>query len=166
VTEEVFRGRLIAVQIDDRGREVVRHPPASVIVAVDDLEMVWLVRSSRPVAEGSLVEVPAGLVDPGESPERAARRELHEECGLEAARWEELASAYSSPGYSDERIHVFLATELRQVGGEEALGEIEGRLQAPMEEALKLCSGNLQSLAALVLANRRLAARGRTDHRG
>jgi ADP-ribose pyrophosphatase len=166
VTSEVFKGRLIGVRIDERGREVVRHPPASVIVAVDDRRLVWLVRSPRPVAEGSLVEVPAGLVDPGESPEQAARRELHEECGVQAERWEELASAYSSPGYSDERIHVFLATELRQVGGEEPLGEIEGRLQAPIEEALELCSGNLQSLAALLLADRRLAAGGRLSHPG
>jgi ADP-ribose pyrophosphatase len=166
VTAEVFKGRLITVRIDERGREVVQHPAASVIVAVDDQKMVWLVRSSRPVAEGSLVEVPAGMVDPGESPEQAARRELHEECGVQADRWEELASAYSSPGYSDERIHVFLATELRYVGGEEALGEIEGRLRAPMEEALELCSANLQSLAALLLAGRRLAAGGRPSHPG
>jgi ADP-ribose pyrophosphatase len=158
-SKEIFSGRLISVRVDERGHELVSHPPAVVMVAVDGEDRVWLVRSSRPVPERSLVEVPAGLVDPGESPDEAARRELREECGLEAGRWQKLASAYSSPGFSDERIHVYLATELRQVGGEEPLGEVEERLTASLEEAFSLCSANLQSLAALLLASRRLAAR-------
>jgi ADP-ribose pyrophosphatase len=157
--KEVFNGRLISVRVDERGYELVSHPPAVVMVAIDGQGRVWLVRSSRPVPERSLIEVPAGLVDPGESPEEAARRELREECGLEAGRWQKLASAYSSPGFSDERIHVYLATDLREVGGEEPLGEVEERLTASMDEALRLCSANLQSLAALLLARRRLAAR-------
>jgi ADP-ribose pyrophosphatase len=163
---EVFKGKLISVRVDEQGRELVAHPPASVIVAVEDGKRVWLVRSSRPVPEKSLVEVPAGLVDPGESPEEAARRELQEECGVAADRWEELASAYSSPGYSDERIHVYLATGLRRVGGEEPLGAVEERFTADIQEALQLCSANLQSLAALLLARRRLADRDDAPHPG
>ena len=122
---EVFRGKLITVRVDERGHELVAHPPAVVIVALEDDGRIWLVRSSRAVQEQTLVEVPAGLVDKGEAPEESARRELHEECGLEASEWEELASAYSSPGFTDERIHVYLATGLRRVGGEEATGDIE-----------------------------------------
>jgi ADP-ribose pyrophosphatase len=164
---EVFRGKLISVRVDEQGRELVAHPPACVIVAVeDDSQQVWLVRSSRPVPERSLVELPAGLVDPGESPEECARRELQEECGAAAERWEELASAYSSPGFSDERIHVYLATGVRMVGGEEPLGAVEERFTAEIPEALRLCSANLQSLAALLLASRRLAARERPRHTG
>jgi ADP-ribose pyrophosphatase len=144
--------------VDDSGHELVAHPPAVVIVALDENRQVWLVRSSRPVPERTLVEVPAGLVDPGESPEQSARRELQEECGLEAADWEELASAYSSPGFTDERIHVFLARGLRRVGGEEPPGAVEERFTADMPTALRLCSANLQSQAALLLAERRLAA--------
>jgi ADP-ribose pyrophosphatase len=159
-SKEVFSGRLISVRVDERGYELVSHPPAVVMVAVDRHDRVWLVRSRRPVPEGSLIEVPAGLVDPGESPDEAARRELREECGLEAGRWQKLASAYSSPGFSDERIHVYLASELREVGGEEAIGEVEQRLTASIDEALRLCSANLQSLAALLLASRQLAAQG------
>jgi ADP-ribose pyrophosphatase len=166
MADQVFKGKLITVRLDERGREVVAHPPASVIVAVEDSDQVWLVRSSRPVTERSLVEVPAGLVDPGESPEECARRELQEECGLEAERWEELASAYSSPGYSDERIHVYLATGLRRVGGEEPLGAVEERFTADIQEALQLCSANLQSLAALLLAMRRLTDRDEAGHPG
>jgi 8-oxo-dGTP pyrophosphatase MutT (NUDIX family) len=124
------------------------------------------VRSERSVPEGTLVEVPAGLVDPEESADQAARRELREECGLEAESWEALASAYSSPGFTDERIHVHLATGLRHVGGEEAPGPVQGRFTAEMEEAIDLCSGNLQSLAALLLAARHLAKRDGAGHRG
>jgi 8-oxo-dGTP pyrophosphatase MutT (NUDIX family) len=166
MAREIFEGRLISVRVDEQGHELVAHPPAVVMVAVESSGAVWLVRSRRPVPEGTLVEVPAGLVDPGETADQAARRELMEECGLEAERWEELASAYSSPGFSDERIHVYLATGLRHVGGEEAPGPIEERFTAQIEDALDLCSGNLQSLAALLLASRHLARPGGAGHPG
>jgi ADP-ribose pyrophosphatase len=166
VAREVFEGKLISVRVDDAGHELVAHPPAVVIVAIDPDRRVWLVRSRRPVPEGTLVEVPAGLVDEGETPAEAARRELHEECGLEADSWEELASAYSSPGFTDERAHVFLAQGVRHVGGEEDPGEVEERLTAEMEEALGLCSANLQSLAALLLASRRLGRGAAGGHHG
>ena len=166
MAREIFTGKLISVRVDDQGLELVAHPPAVVMVALEESGEVWLVRSRRPVPEQTLVEVPAGLVDPGESPAQAARRELHEECGLEAERWEELASAYSSPGFTDERIHVYLATGLTHVGGEEAPGPVQDRFTAEMEEAVDLCSANLQSLAALLLASRRLARRGGGGHPG
>lgn len=153
---EVFRGRLITVRVDERGRELVAHPPAVVAVAVDEERRVWLVRSPRPVTERSLVEVPAGLVDVGESPEQAARRELREECGVAAEHWEQLASAYSSPGFSDERIHIFLATGLTDVGCEDPDGAVDEKFVASFDDALELCALNLQSLAALLLARRRL----------
>jgi 8-oxo-dGTP pyrophosphatase MutT (NUDIX family) len=166
MAREIFTGKLISVRVDERGHELVGHPPAVVMVAVERDGAVWLVRSKRPVPEGTLVEVPAGLVDPEESAHQAARRELREECGLEAESWEELASAYSSPGFTDERIHVYLATGLTHVGGEEAPGPVQDRFTAEMEEAVDLCSANLQSLAALLLASRRLARRGGGGHPG
>ncbi|MBJ7597912.1 MAG: NUDIX hydrolase [Candidatus Nephthysia bennettiae] len=166
MAREIFTGKLISVRVDERGYELVGHPPAVVIVAVERNGTVWLVRSQRPVPDGTLVEVPAGLVDPDESVDEAARRELREECGLEAESWEELASAYSSPGFTDERIHVYLATGLRHVGGEEAPGPVQERFTAGFEQAVDLCAANLQSLAALLLASRRLARRDGTGHRG
>jgi ADP-ribose pyrophosphatase len=166
MAREIFHGKLISVRVDEQGHELVAHPPAVVIVALDEDSKVWLVRSQRPVHEKTLVEVPAGLVDPGESPAQAARRELREECGLEADSWEQLASAYSSPGFCDERIHVYLARELRRVGGEEPLGDVEERFTAGMEEAVRLCSANLQSLAALLLASRRLEHGDGAGHPG
>jgi ADP-ribose pyrophosphatase len=163
---EVFSGKLIRVRVDERGHELVEHPPAAVVAAVGEDGRVWLIRSRRPVPEISLVELPAGLVDPGESAEGTARRELREECGLEAESWEPLASAYSSPGFSDERIHVFLARGLREVGGEDPDGAVEEVFQATVEEALRLCFLNLQSLAALLLAQRRLETEEAGSHRG
>jgi 8-oxo-dGTP pyrophosphatase MutT (NUDIX family) len=98
MAREIFTGKLISVRVDERGHELVAHPPAVVMVAVERDGAVWLVRSQRPVPEGTLVEVPAGLVDPEESADQAARRELREECGLEAESWEELASPGGHPG--------------------------------------------------------------------
>src|SRR5205823_13350526 len=98
------------------------HPPAVVIVAVEPDEngewRTWLVRVHRPATGGSFIEAPAGLIDDGETPEETARRELREECGLEADGWEVLGSAWSSPGVTNERIHLFLATGLRHVDGD------------------------------------------------
>lgn len=166
MARQIFEGKLISVRVDEAGRELVAHPPGVVIVPVEADGQVWLVRSRRPVPEGSLVEVPAGLVDDGESAELAARRELHEECGLEAESWEELASAYTSPGFTDERSHVYLARGLRRVGGQEEPGAVQETLTAGMEEALELCSRNLQSLAALLLAARRMERERASAHTG
>jgi 8-oxo-dGTP pyrophosphatase MutT (NUDIX family) len=161
VDREVFRGRLIRVRVDEQGYELVEHPPAVVIVALDvdaagDCP-TWLVRVRRPATGRSLVEAPAGLIDEGETPEQAARRELREECGLEADHWEELGSAWSSPGFTDERIHLFLATGLRHVGGDDPDGVIEERFQAPLSRALHLAGESMPSRTALLLAARKLS---------
>jgi ADP-ribose pyrophosphatase len=167
MARDIFDGKLIRVRVDGSGHEVVEHPPAVVIVAVEADGRVWLVRNRRPVVqEGTLVEVPAGLLDGGEAPAEAAGRELREECGLEAESLEDLASAYSSPGFTDERIHVYLARGIRHVGGEEQGGAVEERLTATIDEALRLCAANLQSLAALLLAARRLSTVAPPDHHG
>jgi 8-oxo-dGTP pyrophosphatase MutT (NUDIX family) len=94
-------------------RDKVWHPGAVGILALDDTH-VWLTRQPRETAGMTAsLEIPAGKLDiPGEAPEACARRELVEEIGKQAARWEELESFYTSPGFSDERVWLFLATEL------------------------------------------------------
>jgi ADP-ribose diphosphatase len=119
--ESVYRGRFIDVRRerfrDPDGevvtREIVRHPGAVGIVAHDE-ETLWLVRQPREaVGEEALLEIPAGLLDvAGESPEHAARRELAEEIGRGARSWGAILTYYSSAGFSDERVHLFWATEL------------------------------------------------------
>ncbi len=94
-------------------RLVVEHPGAAVVLAVDEDDRVLCLRQYRHPVAHRLVELPAGVCDhPGEDPEQVARRELREEAALQAERWTHLLSTFSSPGYSAERIHYFLAEGL------------------------------------------------------
>lgn len=106
---KVFEGKLISLEVED-GVEIVRHPSAVAIVAVDREERVVLVRQERSAIGGSLLEVPAGKLEPGEQPLAAAQRELREETGLYGGDWAEVASVYASPGFTDERFYLFVAT--------------------------------------------------------
>jgi ADP-ribose pyrophosphatase len=119
--EEVWRGHVGAVRVDrfrhDDGeivlRDVVEHPGAAVVLPFDG-ERIWLVRQPREVVgEESLLELPAGKLDAaGEEPLDLAKRELREEIGKSAKRWQFLTSFYASPGFTTEEIYAFLATDL------------------------------------------------------
>jgi 8-oxo-dGTP pyrophosphatase MutT (NUDIX family) len=100
-------------------REVVAHPDAVVMVAHDG-QNVYLVRQPRPaVGEDRLLELPAGKLDKqGESPLEAAKRELAEEVGKQAAEWRELKRIYTSPGFTTEEVWIYLATDLSDVDSE------------------------------------------------
>ena len=125
-SEKKYDGEIVTVTVeqfrfddgDEVSREKVWHPGAVGIVAVDDTH-VWLCRQPREVANLPVsLEVPAGKRDvPGEPPLETARRELVEEVGKDAAVWRELFTFCSSPGFSDERIWLYLATELSDHGG-------------------------------------------------
>ncbi len=119
-----YTGRVISLDVDQvrfpdgsiGSLEMVRHPGASAIVPLlnpeaDDPEVV-LIRQYRYAADGYLYEIPAGRLDAGESPQDCARRELHEETGYTAARVEHLFTMFTTPGFTDEKIHLFLATGL------------------------------------------------------
>ncbi len=94
-------------------REVVRHPGGVCVVALEKDGMVAMVRQYRfPIGE-HLLELPAGKLEPGEEPLPAAKRELSEETGLEADEWRDLGFIYTSPGFSTERLYLYLATGLR-----------------------------------------------------
>jgi 8-oxo-dGTP pyrophosphatase MutT (NUDIX family) len=119
--ETVYHGRLVDVRVErfrhaDGGevtREIVRHRGAVGIVALD-AEHVWLVRQPREaVDEPALLELPAGRLDKdGEQPLAAARRELAEEIGRGARSWEPIVTYYTSAGFTDERVHLFCASDL------------------------------------------------------
>ena len=108
----VYEGKLVDVTLERWGeheREIVEHPGAVAIVAVDGQGCVTLVRQLREPARRRLLELPAGTREAGEEPLATARRELREECGLTGGRWRELASFWTTPGFCREEMHVYLA---------------------------------------------------------
>jgi 8-oxo-dGTP pyrophosphatase MutT (NUDIX family) len=108
---------------DEVAREAVWHPGAVGILALEP-DAVWLTRQPREIAGlADSLEIPAGKLDiPGEAPEQTARRELGEEVGLRAASWRELLAFFTSPGFSDERVWLYLATELEPLAGLSGFG--------------------------------------------
>lgn len=120
-SREVYRSKVFTVTEDEAsdpktgfhvGRAIVRHRGSAVMMAVDEKQRVLLVRQFRLPAGGYLWELPAGRLDEGETPLRAAKRELIEETGYRARTWEKLASFWPSPGYVGEKMTLFLATGL------------------------------------------------------
>lgn len=116
----IYEGRVITVQRDevllDNGqrtiREVVRHHMASAVVGLDDEGNIVLVEQFRYPIASKLIELPAGLVDEGESPEEAAIREFREETGFSASKWIDLGSFYPAVGCHDEKIYLYFASGL------------------------------------------------------
>jgi ADP-ribose pyrophosphatase len=109
----VYEGQLLEVTAErwgDQEREIVEHPGAVGVVAIDEDGFVTLVRQRREAARSELVELPAGTLDrEGESPLEAAKRELEEECGLTGGDWRELATFWTTPGFCRERMTLYLA---------------------------------------------------------
>jgi ADP-ribose diphosphatase len=115
----VYDGRLFDVVVErwgDHEREIVSHPGAVAIVAVDGDGCVALVRQFRAPARKQLLELPAGTREAGEEPLATAKRELREECGLTGGEWRELGGFWTTPGFTREYMHVYLAEGV--VGGE------------------------------------------------
>ena len=110
--ETVWKGKLLAVTVerwDGYEREIVEHPGAVTIVAVDDEGYVAFVRQPREATRTRLLELPAGTAEPGEEPLETAKRELREECGLTGGTWTRLGGFWTTPGFTREYMHVFLA---------------------------------------------------------
>jgi ADP-ribose pyrophosphatase len=113
--ETIYEGHLIDLVVERWGeneREIVQHPGAVAIVAVDADDRVVLVRQLREAARKHLLELPAGGLEEGEEPLRTARRELREETGLHGGEWRHAASFWTTPGFTDEHMDVFVATGL------------------------------------------------------
>ncbi len=158
-SEDSFSGRIIRVQKDrmrlpngaEVTREVVRHPGAAVVVPILDDRRIILIRQFRYPAQKEIWEVPAGTMEPGETPETCALREVEEETGYRAERVEPTLTFYSSPGFCDEKMHLFHALNLTQTTP--SLDEDESLQVAifPIEEALRMAvSGEVEDAKSII----------------
>ncbi|GAA2882706.1 NUDIX domain-containing protein [Pseudonocardia halophobica] len=149
-SRDIYEGRVMAVRADtvrmpggrEATREIVEHPGAVAIAAVDEQDRLMMILQYRHAVRRRLWEMPAGLLDhAGEDPVAAAARELAEEVGLAAEHWSVLVDAVPSPGFSEEAIRVFLATGLTEVDrpdlGDDEESELELRW-IPLAEAVDM----------------------------
>ncbi len=141
--EEIWQGQIVGVRVDqfrhDDGdevsREFVTHPGAVAIVAHDGHSLFLVSQPREPVGEQTLLELPAGKLDEeGEDALATAKRELAEEIGKGAATWEHLTTFWASPGFSDEQIAIYLATDLHDASAESTENERIEILEVPLEE--------------------------------
>jgi ADP-ribose pyrophosphatase len=132
-------------------RAVVRHLGSAVMMAVDERKRILLVRQYRLPAGGNLWELPAGRLDPGEKPLQAARRELAEETGYRARTWKKLVSFWVSPGYVQEKMTIFLATDLTEGQATPMEDErIEARWFTRREIADMINSGKIEDAKTMI----------------
>lgn len=177
-TAHIYDGHLIKldlhkIELPDgkrSKREIVKHPGAVAIVALDDKDNVLLVRQFRLAADDIILEIPAGTLDPGESPEDCARRELQEEIGYQPQKLESLGGIFTAPGYTTEFIHLFLATELVESPSEGDADEFLEVVRTPLDDALKLIDDgkiiDSKTLSALLLASRHMETQGQRKKPG
>lgn len=142
----VYDGRVVKVGLADIGLpsgrnvelEIIRHPGASAILPFLGPDEVLLLDQYRFAADDQLWEVPAGKLDPGEPPEVCAARELEEEAGRSAGRLEHLVSVFTTPGFTDEVIHLYAAYDLSEVPQQLEPDELIRVVPTPFDEAVRM----------------------------
>ncbi|MGI6777997.1 MAG: NUDIX domain-containing protein [Acetivibrionales bacterium] len=120
--KKIFQGKILDLELHtvalpngkESTREIVLHPGAAVVIPISENGELYMVRQYRKPLEKVMLELPAGKLDPGEAPIECAKRELKEETGLEARVIEHIVSVYSTPGFSNEVLHMFIAKGLEQ----------------------------------------------------
>ena len=168
-SKKVFSGRVFDVTVDtvreaDRTyiREVVHHPGSAVILPAFDDDTVGFVRQYRHPAVKYLLELPAGTLNDREPPEVGAARELEEELGVSAGRLEKLAEFFVSPGFCEEKMWIYLATDLVPTAQKLEDDELIEIVRLPIERALQMISDgeieDAKTIIGLLLAAPRLGA--------
>ena len=165
---QVYKGKVFNVRQDQvrmpAGKivslDIVDHNGAVAVVPVDELGQIWFIRQYRYAAGQELLELPAGVLEEGESPDEAAGREIREEIGMAAGELKRVGGYFLAPGYSTEYLHVFLARQLSPSPLPQDEDELIVVEKIPVEKAYKMAqSGQLsdsKSLAALLLVQAHL----------
>lgn len=157
--KSLYRGRVFDFTVENITLEngvtcdldIIRHPGASAIVPFSDRETVILLKQYRHSLGGYIWEIPAGTFDPDEAPLACARRELSEETGFKATRWEKLGEITPVPGYSDERVHIFLALGLSASRQKLDVDEMLDVHPVGIDQALEMIStGEIQDAKTIV----------------
>ena len=154
----IFRGRVFDVTVDTiregekiYEREVVHHPGSAVIVPIFEDGTIALVRQYRHPAVRYLLEAPAGTLKRGEAPEEGAARELEEELGFVAGRLEMLSEFFVSPGFCEEKMWVYLATELTETTQQLEDDEILNVIRIPFSQALSMITtGEIEDAKTII----------------
>lgn len=169
--EQLYHGRIFDLLIEEvedspgniRKREIVSHPGGSVIVPLLENGDVILVRQYRYPHKKFVLEIPAGKLEPNEAPLECAKRELSEETGYTAGKYEKLTSMLTTPGFCSEVLHIFLATDLKKSEHGQNLDEGEHNLtveQIPFTKAIEMIvSGDItdsKTIAGILLTERKL----------
>lgn len=147
-TERIYEGRVVNLRIDTvelpgkkySKREIVEHPSAVAVAALTDDGSIIMVRQFRKAVEKNLLEIPAGLIEINEEPKEAGLRELAEETGYIASNMEYLFEFYTSPGFSNEKVYLFLATDLK-----------EGESNPDSDENIEITQYKLEELIDMVI---------------
>ena len=132
-SENIFSGKVISLQVDEvelpngkiAKREIIKHPGAVAIIAITDENKIVMVEQYRKALEQTIIEIPAGKLESGEQPDVCAKRELEEETSYECESLELLNSFYTSPGFANEIVHVYLAKGLTKKEDAAGLDEDE-----------------------------------------
>lgn len=161
-----YRGRLFSaesliVRLPDESlanREIIRHPGGAAVVAITADDCILLVSQYRVAVNRVLTEIPAGKLEPGEDPLLCAKRELSEETGYAAASWRSLGMFYPSPGYLDEALYLFLATELTAGEPHPDAGEHLSVTKRPFADVMRAIDEHAlpdaKTIIAVLLADR------------
>lgn len=147
-TEHIFSGRVISLQVEEvelpngktSKREIIKHPGAVAVIAITDDEKIVMVEQYRKALERNIIEIPAGKLEKGEEPQGCAIRELEEETGYECNNIDWLISFYTSPGFADELVHLYVATGLKKKLDAASLDEDEfvNIVEVSLDEAKEL----------------------------
>lgn len=167
--ERIYAGNVVTLDVFDvtypdgesGKREIVQHPGAVAVVALDSDGSVMLVRQYRTAADQIMLEIPAGTLEPDEPPFDTAARELQEEAGYKPGKLEHIGGIYAAPGYTTEYIHLFLASDLEASTLPSDDDEFIEVVRMPLQRALELVdSGDIcdsKTVAGLLRADRHLS---------